>query len=281
VVDESRGLLECVINISEGQDLGVIEAIAAGGRPCLLDVHSDNWHNRSVLTLGGPRRELEAAARRVAVLAVRLLDIRSHSGAHPRLGVLDVVPFVHFDERTAPLAVTAQHAFGAWAGDELELPCFYYGDERSLPELRRLAFAELLPDSGPRSPHPSAGACCVGARGVLVAYNIWLDATRGATVADAKRIARGLRSPAVRSLGFDLGGTPQVSCNLLTPLEHGPAEIYDAVAAAAPIDHAELVGLAPQGVLDRTPSGRWAELDLSGDTTIESRLAAAASAATV
>jgi glutamate formiminotransferase len=276
---EPGSLLECVVNISEGRDLGTVEAIAGAGKPCLLDVHSDPWHNRAVLTLGGPRPELEQAARRVAVMAVRLLDIRSHSGAHPRLGVLDVVPFVHLDERSAPVARAAQHRFAAWAGDELELPCFLYGDERSLPEIRHNAFGSLVPDTGPRSPNPSAGACCVGARGVLVAYNLWLDAAKGATVDDAKRIARGLRSPAVRSLGFDLDGAPQVSCNLIDPLEHGPAEIYDAAAAEAPIDHAELVGLAPKGVLDRTPPGRWGELALSPRTTIESRLAAVRSAA--
>jgi glutamate formiminotransferase len=276
--EATGGLLECVINISEGCDLDTARTIASGGGSCLLDLHSDPWHNRSVLTLGGPPADLQAGVRRVAELAVRLLDLRSHTGAHPRLGALDVVPFVDLDagaDQPVAAAAAAQHAFAVWAGDELELPCFYYGADRSLPELRRFAFTRLCPDTGPWSPHPRAGACCVGVRPVLIAYNVWLDAGRGATLDDAESIARRLRSPAVRSLGFDLAGEPQVSCNLIAPMEVGPAEVYDAVAALAPVDHAELVGLLPRAVLERTPEKRWPELALSPERTIESRLAAA------
>lgn len=264
-------MLESVINISEGADLDNVDTIAAGGAPCLLDVHSDRWHNRSVITIGGPPDLVVSAAKRVARLAVQHLDIRSHSGAHPRLGVVDVVPFVDLDGDEA--ACAAQRSFANWAGDELELPCFLYGDERSLPAVRRLAFKEIRPDIGPWSPHPTAGACCVGVRPLLIAYNLWLGAS--ATIEDAGLIARNLRSPAVRSLAFDLGGKPQVSCNLIAPLEVGPADVYDSVAAEAPVDHAELVGLVPASVLDRTPQERWDELALSPESTIERRLAAA------
>lgn len=273
-------LLECVINISEGTDAECVGEIAAAGAPCLLDVHSDPWHNRSVITLAGAAPPVEAAVRRVAELAVRELDIRSHAGAHPRLGVLDVVPFVDL----APAAqqgpaVLARDRFARFAGDELELPCFLYGLERSLPEVRRWAFAPLEPDTGPWTPHPSAGACCVGVRPLLVAYNLWLDPERGATPEQARQLARQLRSPAVRSLGFDLDGRPQVSCNLIAPLEVGPSDVYNEVAALAPIERAELVGLVPAAVLDGIPPERWEELGLSPEATIESRLAAAGPAA--
>jgi glutamate formiminotransferase len=271
-------LLECVINISEGSDTDRVAQIAAGGGPCLLDVHSDSWHNRSVITLAGGPHRLTGAVRRVAELAVRLLDIRAHAGAHPRLGVLDVVPFVDLADEGAR-AVEARNAFARYAGDELGLPCFVYGAERSLPEVRKLAFAGLLPDTGPLTPNPTAGACCVGERPLLVAYNLWLDPAKGATVAGARALARSLRSADVRALGFDLGGTPQVSCNLIRPLEVGPAEVYDAVAAAAPIEHAELVGLAPAGVLDAVPKRRWPQLGLAPEATIEARLQAAGRAA--
>jgi glutamate formiminotransferase / 5-formyltetrahydrofolate cyclo-ligase len=272
-------LLECVINISEGSNTDRVEQIATGGGPCLLDVHSDSWHNRSVITLAGGPHHLTAAVRRVAELAVRLLDIRSHVGAHPRLGVLDVVPFVDLADGGTSAAVEARDAFARYAGDELGLPCFLYGAERPLPEVRKLAFAGLLPDTGPQTPHPTAGACCVGERPLLVAYNVWLDPAKGATVAGARALARSLRSADVRALGFDLGGTPQVSCNLIRPLDVGPAEVYDAVAAAAPIDHAELVGLAPAGVLEAVPKRRWPQLGLSPEATIEARLEAAGRAA--
>jgi glutamate formiminotransferase len=267
-------LLECVINISEGRDREVVQEIASAGAACLLDLHSDPWHNRSVLTLAAAAPQLGHAVRRVARRTVRMLDLRSHDGAHPRLGVLDVVPFVDLDLGVSPRALAGREAFARWAGDELELPCFLYGPERSLPDARKAAFVSLPPDFGPWSAHPTAGACCVGARPLLVAYNLWLDGEQGATIDDARGIARSLRSPSVRSLAFDLAGQPQVSSNLIAPLEVGPADVYDAVAAIAPIARAELVGLVPKAVLDRIPARRWEELALSPNVTIEARLAA-------
>ncbi|HEX2041356.1 MAG TPA: hypothetical protein VHF24_01855 [Acidimicrobiales bacterium] len=266
-------MLECVVNVSEGRRAPAIAAIAAAGGGCLLDVHSDPYHHRSVLTLAGGH-DLEDAVRAVAAEAVHRIDLRGHAGAHPRLGAVDVVPFVPLLDTALEDAVAARHRFAAWAARELGLPCFLYGPERSLPEVRRLAFAGIEPDAGPPVPHPTAGAVCVGARPVLVAYNVWLGPE--ADVSQARAVAAALRGPAVRALGLDVGGQPQVSMNLVDPLSFGPDRAYDEVAARAPVARAELVGLLPAAVLDRVPEHRWVELDLDPSSTIESRLRAPA-----
>lgn len=266
-------MLECVVNVSEGRDHAVLDALGAAAGSALADVHSDEAHNRAVLTMVGRAagdEELEDAVRHVAALAVTLVDLRRHAGAHPRLGVVDVVPFVPLAGTDMADAVAARDRFATWAGAELGIPCFLYGPERTLPEVRKQAFSELFPDTGPPVPHPSAGAICVGARPVLVAYNVWL--AKGTGPDQARRVAAQVRGPAVRALGLDVGGQAQVSMNLVDLSQVGPADAYDAVAALAPVGRAELVGLLPADVLEAVPEGRWVELDLSPERTIESRL---------
>ncbi|HEY3142076.1 MAG TPA: hypothetical protein VGJ86_13155, partial [Acidimicrobiales bacterium] len=168
-------------------------------------------------------------------------------------------------------AVTARDAFIHWIADELGVPAFAYGPERTLPEVRREAFTTLAPDAGPTTPHPSAGAVAVGARSLLVAWNVVLAEP---DLTQARAIAKAIRGPQLRTLGLQTGSEVQVSMNLIAPEIIGPAEAWDLVAAHAPIAHAELVGLVPRAVLDRTPDSRWAQLDLAPDRTIESRLAA-------
>lgn len=273
-------MLECVVNVSEGTDRAVVDALAASAGATVLDVHSDADHNRSVLTLAGP--DLEAAVRALARRTVEMIDLRRHHGVHPRLGALDVVPFVPLPDEssTAPTmadAIAARDRFASWAADELDLPCFTYGPERTLPEVRRRAFVDLAPDTGPAAPHPTAGACAVGARGVLVAYNLWLDT---ADLSSARALAAVVRGPHLRALGLATGGVTQVSCNLVDPTVLGPAAAYDAVAAAAAplhitVTRAELVGLVPRSVVLAVPETRRARLDLDLERTIEARLAAA------
>lgn len=278
-----------MINISEGRRPEVIEALAAAAGSGVLDVHTDPDHNRSVFTLAGRgvgasgANGVEAAARALTRAAVATLDLRVHSGVHPRFGVVDVVPFVPFGDPGRPAAVGgtggadavgARDRFAAWAGAELALPCFLYGPERSLPELRRQAFTSLPPDTGPERPHPTAGACAVGTRPVLVAYNVWLESH---DLALANRLAAAVRGPAIRALGFAVAGGVQVSMNLVDPLVVGPATAFDAVRVRAAEEHvavrrAELVGLVPEAVLAAVPASRWAELDLGPERTIESRL---------
>ncbi|MGD0391502.1 MAG: hypothetical protein ABSC41_02545 [Acidimicrobiales bacterium] len=289
-------LAECVVNISEGRDLATIGALRDAGGSAVLDVHSDPEHHRSVLTLGGTLETVEEATRRVVSSAVARIDLRSHVGAHPRLGAADVVPFVPLP---SPLPVTrpagrpatdrlrsdvlqARNRFAAWAGAELDLPCFLYGPERSLPEVRGGAFTSLEPDAGPSKPHPTAGCTAVGARPVLVAYNVWIDSNRDAgtdagrahALSVARSLAAELRGPSVRSLGLPVGEGAQVSFNLIDPGSVSVARVYDSVAAGAEsagcaVLRAELVGLVPAGTLEQVPRHRWAELDLHEDRTIE------------
>lgn len=282
---------ECVVNISEGRDRRIIDAIAGAGGALVLDVHSDPEHHRSVLTLGGRLDAVEVGARDVVAAAVDRIDLRTHAGIHPRLGAADVVPFVALSRRPGPpdtstlaAVVGARNRFAQWAADQLALPCFLYGPERSLPEVRRTAFRTLLPDTGPTLPHPTAGATCVGARPALVAYNVWIlgppgdgpdPAERALSV--ARSLAGQMRGPAVRSLGLAAGQGAQVSLNLIDTTLVSVADAYDAVAAGAreqgcSVLRAELVGLCPASVLEAVPRRRWSELDLSEDRTIEARL---------
>lgn len=262
-------VLESVVNISEGRDQGVLARLAAACGADLLDVHTDPDHNRSVFSLAGT-----AAPRQLTEEALRILDIGVHAGAHPRTGVVDVVPFVPLQGSTLADAIAARDAFARWAADELDLPCFMYGPERSLPTIRREAFSTLRPDSGPPAPHPTAGACAVGAREVLVAYNVWVTAPDLDAV---RRVARQVRSPTVRALGLSVGKRFQVSCNLIAPDTVGPAEVTASVAAVGSahdveVDGCELVGLLPHRVLERIDPGTWTALDIGEERTIEARL---------
>ena len=252
-------VLECVVNVSEGADPAVIDAVGRAAGDALLDLHADAHHNRSVLTLAGPH--VENAARAVSAEAVRRIDLRLHVGVHPRLGAVDVVPFVPLQGASMEGAVEARNRFAAWAGEELGVPCFLYGPERTLPDVRRHAFTGLAPDTGGSVAHPTAGAICAGARPILVAYNVWL--AEGVDVSIARQVAREIRGPGLRALGLDVGGRAQVSMNLVDPYRLGPAAAFDAVAARVAVDRAELVGLVPAAVLHAVPPVRWAELDLS------------------
>jgi glutamate formiminotransferase len=259
---------ECVVNISDGRDHTVRRALATAAGRDLLDVHTDPDHNRTVLTLVG-----EEAPRAVARVAVDRLDLGAHEGVHPRIGVVDVVPFVPLGAQGATMT-GARHArdrFARWLAGELGVPVFLYGPERTLPEVRREAFGALAPDVGPARPHPTAGGAAVGVRPVLVAWNVWLAEP---DVALARRVAAAIRGPHLRALGLAVAGGAQVSMNLITPELVGPAEAWDLVAGHVPVDRAELVGLVPAAVLARTPRHRWRQLDLSDDRTIESRLGA-------
>jgi|GEM_PF-99569 len=278
------GVLECVANLSEGRDQELVASLAQGCGRSLLDVHSDPDHNRSVFTLAGPPGEVERAVAELASSAVRKLDLRRHSGVHPRFGVLDVVPWVGLDSWPlkdaapgSPMARAAEEArarFARFAGEELELPTFLYGPERSLPEVRRRAWKTLAPDFGPPAPHPSAGSAAVGLRPLLVAYNLWMAAQ--VTGEQAREVAASLRGPAVRSLALPVRGGYQVSCNLVSPFTTGPADVFDQVSRLAPVKRAEVVGLVPEAVLSTVPEARWAELGLSPGVTIESRLVSSA-----
>ena len=206
-------MFECVANVSEGRRLDVIDELAEAAGASLRDVHRDAVHNRSVFTLIDEVQPLTEGVRALARAALTLVDLREHEGVHPRFGVLDVVPFVALDPIEAPTARQLRDETADWLADTFYLPVFLYGElkdgtSRSLPDVRRRAFASLDPDRGPTAPDPLRGASAVGARGVLVAWNLWL---RRVTLNDASRIAARIRRPEVRSLAFSMGDVVQVS----------------------------------------------------------------------
>jgi glutamate formiminotransferase len=257
-------VLECVINISEGRNHAIIDSLAQSCAGDLLDIHSDPDHNRSVFTMVGVD-----APRALARAAVSALSLSDHSGVHPRIGVVDVVPFVPLVDSTMHDAQKARDEFAAWAAEELHVPSFLYGSERTLPDIRKNAWTSLLPDVGSNVPHPTAGAMCVGVREPLVAYNLWLE---DIDLATTRRIASSVRTASIRTLGLQVGAFTQVSVNLIQPMITGPNDVYEAVAQHAKVHHAELVGLLPASVLATIPRARWEDLDLSVERTIEWRV---------
>ena len=201
-------LFECVPNISEGRRTAVIEAladaVASVTDETLIDRHSDASHNRSVFTLAGEGHALVEAVVRLARVAVEQIDLREHEGAHPRIGALDVVPFVPLAGATMDQAVTISNVCGRRLAEELDLPIYYYGESafrseyRELPAVRAGSFEQLsdevdrrAPDIGPERLHPTAGATAVGARKPLVAYNVNLSTT---DVDVARHIAETIRT---------------------------------------------------------------------------------------
>lgn len=267
-------LVECVPNVSEGRDGAVLDAlvaaIAAVPGVTLADVHADPDHHRSVFTFLGAPDAVEAAALALAARALALVDMRRHHGAHPRVGALDVLPFVPLAGAAMADAVALARRAGHAIGARHALPVYYYGAAATRPDRRtaggfrrggyeglatRLATPEGAPDDGVARFDPRAGAVLVGAREVLVAFNVWLD---GADVAVAREIARRVREssgglPAVQAIGvlLERRGVAQVSTNLLDHRRTPIPRVFDRVVEearrlGAGVRRAELVGLAPR-----------------------------------
>jgi glutamate formiminotransferase len=294
------GLVESVPNFSEGRRLYVVDRLAAAvtgvPRVHLLDRTSDASHHRSVLTLAGPADGVTAALENAVEVAIREIDMEAHRGEHPRIGAVDVIPFVPLEGTTMDECVDLARAFGRRLADRFDLPVYLYAnaalrsDRVKLADVRRGQYEGLKeeiehhgrePDFGPARMHPSAGAVAVGARPFLIAWNINLAS---ADVELAKRIARRVREsggglPRVQANGFMLDdlGLAQVSMNLLdfsvTPIWLVWETVRD-VAAEDGVDLAEseLIGLAPLAALldvaDRSGAAEGA--------AVEERLAAAA-----
>ena len=280
-------MLECVPNVSEGRDLAVLDALSGACGPSLLDRHADPDHHRSVYTLAGPGlRDAETAVASLARAVAAQLDLTDHEGAHPRFGMLDVVPFCALDEDHDVAAAAAQ-AFGDWVASDLSVPVFLYDDadplRRSLPELRATAFLQRPPDIGPTRAHPTLGAVAVGARPPLIAVNCWLDTD---DLLVAREIARHVREvdgglAGVRALGLAMQseGAVQVSMNLVdlpvTGLEAACTEVRRlAERDDWDVSRVEIVGLMPAAEYERCSDEfrEWA--GLTPEVTIEGRLAA-------
>ena len=267
-------IVECVPNFSEGRRKEVVDAIAKsiasvpGVR--LLDTEMDSSHNRCVITFVGDRNAVAEAAFQAAQSAVGQIDMNNHRGEHPRVGALDVLPFVPISGVTMDDCVALAKSVGKRIADELQVPVYLYEaaatrpDRKALPDVRRGEFEglkvaietdpERKPDFGPAKLHPTAGACIVGARPVLIAWNVNLG-TKDVTI--AKRIAKAIREsdgglPAVRAKGFELAdrGLVQVSMNMTDYRKTSLVQAFEAIRELATkeqveIVESEIIGLVP------------------------------------
>ncbi len=270
-------LLECVPNISEGRDRDKIASIAEEVKRCegvkLLDVSSDPDHHRSVFTFIGEPSKIKVAALSLALKAIEQIDMKQHRGAHPRLGAVDVVPFVPIQGIEMGEAVQLAREFGKELGEK-GIPVFFYEEAATRPERKDLplirkgeyeGLKEKLndprwrPDEGPDRFDPKSGATVVGARFPLVAYNVNLK-TEDLTI--AKKIAKKIRFkdggfPHVRAMGVDLRekGMVQVSMNLTNYQVTNIPKVFEFIKDEAfkrgvEIGGSEIVGLIPLGVLE-------------------------------
>jgi glutamate formiminotransferase / 5-formyltetrahydrofolate cyclo-ligase len=293
-------LVESVPNYSEGRRLGVVDRLAEAVRTTpgayLLDRTSDASHNRSVLTMAGEAPAIDAALESTIEVAIDAIDMEVHSGEHPRIGAVDVIPFVPLGSTTIDECVELARLFGQRVAQRFELPVFLYAraafhpDRVRLADVRRGGYEGLRetisepgrePDFGPAKVHPRAGAVAVGARPFLIAWNINLEST---DLDLAKRIARTVREsggglPAVQANGFmiDELECAQVSMNLLD-FETTPMwRVWDEVGALAreagvELRESELIGLAPVAAFDDVA----AHAGVGPETSVERRFAAAA-----
>jgi glutamate formiminotransferase len=266
-----------VPNVSEGRDRATLERLAASVRAIpgvrLADVHADAVHHRSVYTMLGDAEALRAAVLALCGTAIAAIDLTGHRGAHPRIGAVDVVPFVPLGPTPMAEAVAAARTTGVAIADRYELPVLFYEAAATAPHRRaleavrrgqfeglaaRLASPEWAPDAGPARPHPSAGAVAVGARPILVAFNVNLatrDLAVGRAVARAVRTSNG-GLPAVKAMALALAdrGLVQVSMNLTDVDTTPPRAAFDAVVGeaarhAVEVTDSELVGLAPAAAM--------------------------------
>ena len=292
--------IEAVPNISEGRRADVLDAAAAAVREVpgvtLLDSSSDPSHNRAVLTMVGEGAALVRALLALYDVAVESIDLRHHEGEHPRMGAVDVVPFIPLGETSMGECVSLAMTLGEAVATRYGIPVYLYGeaatqdDRRALEHVRRGQF-ELLgermslqggsPDYGPASPHQTAGASAIGARTPLIAFNVNLD-TDDLDV--AHRIARTVRErdgglPHVKALGIRLEhlGLVQVSMNLTdhtrTPLHRVFARVErEAARSGVAVVESELVGLMPAEALATTATHTLRLKDFTADQVLEMRL---------
>jgi glutamate formiminotransferase / 5-formyltetrahydrofolate cyclo-ligase len=293
-------LIECIPNMSEGRRPEVVaelaEAVTRTSGVMLLDRTSDVSHNRSVFTMAGDAAGLRGAMVSLFEAAVRLIDMRLHTGVHPRIGAIDVVPFVPLEGATMAACVALVEEVAAEVGARLGVPVYLYEEAARQPERRRLEqirrgqFEGLAakmrdpawrPDFGPAEPHPSAGASVIGARMPLIAYNINLtsdnlDAARAIAVA-IRESGGGLRC--VKAMGVRLAerGIAQVSMNLTNYTATSLRTVFDAVCEQAArhgveVLESELIGLVPAAALADTSPEYLRFVGFRKDRILEERI---------
>jgi glutamate formiminotransferase len=293
-------IIECVPNISEGRNSATVARMADALRAItgvrVLDVQSDAAHHRSVLTLAGDRDPLKQAVLRLYELAVEAIDLRQHAGEHPRLGAVDVCPFIPIEGATMKDCVDLAREVGSEVAARFKVPVFLYEEaatapaRRNLEDIRRGEFeglaaklqqAEWVPDYGTAQPHVSAGATVIGARMPLIAYNINLATDR---LDVAKKIATGIRMSSggfrfVKAMGIELKdrGLVQVSMNL-TNYEKTPIfRVFEVVKREAArygvnVLESEIVGLVPSAALMQTAEYYLQLEGFSANQVLENKL---------
>jgi glutamate formiminotransferase / 5-formyltetrahydrofolate cyclo-ligase len=293
-------LIECVPNVSEGRRRDVVDAIADAIRRTdgarLLDYSSDVSHNRSVFTLAGDATGVEQAVMAIYERALAAIDLRTQRGVHPRIGAVDVVPFVPIDDITMTECAALARRAGAAIAERFQIPVYLYEEAASSPtrknleDIRRGGFEGLAakmasegwtPDFGPAVPHPTAGASVVGARMPLIAYNINLATDR---LDVAKKIAAAIRHSSgghqhVKAMGVPLEnrGIVQVSMNLTNYAKTPIALVFEAVKREAArygvnILESEIVGLVPAAAMAAADASYLQIKDFSNNQVLENRL---------
>jgi len=293
-------IIECVPNISEGRRAdvvaGIVDAVRRVPGARLLDYSSDASHNRSVITMAGDAASLKAAVLALFEASVAAIDLRAHTGEHPRMGAVDVVPFVPIEGVTMEECVALAKDTGRSVAERFAVPVYLYEEASSNPlrknleDIRRGEFEGLAakmssdawaPDFGPRTPHPSAGASVIGARMPLIAYNINLNTDR---LDVAKKIAAAVRFSSggfrfVKAMGVTLADRHivQVSMNL-TNYEKTPIlRVFEAVKREAErygvsVLESEIVGLVPAAALVDVAMTTLQLADFKKNQVLETRL---------
>jgi glutamate formiminotransferase len=293
-------LIESVPNFSEGRRPEVCRALAdaaKGSGVTVLDLTWDADHNRSVLTFAGTPAAVEQAAFAVALVALAKIDLRQHQGRHPRMGAIDVLPFIPLREATMADAVALARSVGARLASEAGLPVFLYEAAATRPGRRKLAdirapqFEGLrdlmgkdparVPDFGPNRVHPTGGAVAVGARMPLIAFNLDLETD---DVGIARKIARAIRErdgglPGIKALGLSLDqrNCAQVSMNVCDYTKTGLLDVYAAVERLAKelgtsIRAGELIGLLPRAAYPEDGARRLKLAGFDESKILENRL---------
>jgi glutamate formiminotransferase len=273
-VTGSTPLLECVPNVSEGKNRAVIKAIADAVRQIegvrLADIHADPDHHRTVFTILGEPDAVETSVLALIEASLSRINMRRHQGVHPRIGAVDVVPLVPLKGMAMQEAVARAHRIGREAGERFKLPVYFYAEAALRPERRRLfdlrrgeyeglrsrlADPEWQPDAGPSIFNARSGAMAVGARELLVAFNIWL---RSKDLDVGKAIASVVRNelPALQAMAvrLDLRECIQISMNLTDYRRTSLKDAFEAVSREAArrginIKQSELIGLTPREAL--------------------------------
>jgi glutamate formiminotransferase len=292
--------IECIPNFSEGKNKKVIESFAqviSSSGNFILDKESDENHNRSVITVVGNKETLIQGMFNAIELASKLIDLNFHKGEHPRIGAVDVVPFVPLKGASMQDCIDLAINLGKKVGDEISIPVYLYGeaarkpDRKDLANIRRGQFEALkeelgknperIPDFGPNKIHSTAGAIAIGARFFLIAYNINLSTS---DINIAKEIAKRIRTssgglPHVKAIGVELKsrGIVQVSMNLtdyrVTPI----IKVYEEVEKLTKlyntsIIESEIIGLIPQEAIDKNVIDRIKLKNFSEEQIIENKL---------